>query len=151
MKLQVIIEVNVNDPINKSEILSQLMPATKKFEESLSTLASAELTQILIPSDKIIRDNKIIEIDKVKIDVQSHLVSINNSNIAMTPIEFKLLFTLMSKRGQVQSRESLLSEVWGINPNSNTRTVDVHIKRLRDKLGNGKLIHTISGVGYIIK
>ena len=60
-----------------------------------------------------------------------------------------MLKELVDKRGRVQSRDQLLSEVWGYNAEVNTRTVDTHIKRLREKLGSmGKYVQTIRGVGY---
>ena len=64
-------------------------------------------------------------------------------------LEFKLLNELVDKRGRVQSRDQLLSEVWGYNAEVTTRTVDTHIKRLREKIGPmGKYVQTIRGVGY---
>ena len=60
-----------------------------------------------------------------------------------------MLKELVEKRGRVQSRDQLLSEVWGYNAEVSTRTVDTHIKRLREKLGSmGKYVQTIRGVGY---
>ena len=60
-----------------------------------------------------------------------------------------MLKELVEKRGRVQSRDQLLSEVWGYNAEVTTRTVDTHIKRLREKLGSmGKYVQTIRGVGY---
>jgi two-component system phosphate regulon response regulator PhoB len=67
-------------------------------------------------------------------------------------MEFKLLLTLMSRRGRVQTREKLLDDVWGIEADVYTRTVDTHVKRLREKLGrSGDLIETVVGVGYRFK
>jgi len=64
-------------------------------------------------------------------------------------LEFRLLNELVDKRGRVVSRDQLLSEVWGYNAEVTTRTVDTHIKRLREKLGiMGKYVQTIRGVGY---
>ena len=69
--------------------------------------------------------------------------------ILLTVLEFRLLRELVDKRGRVQSRDQLLSEVWGYNAEVTTRTVDTHIKRLREKLGSmGKYVQTIRGVGY---
>ena len=69
--------------------------------------------------------------------------------IILTALEFRLLRELVDKRGRVQSRDQLLSEVWGYNSEVTTRTVDTHIKRLREKLGSmGKYVQTIRGVGY---
>lgn len=67
----------------------------------------------------------------------------------MRPLEFKLLVTLLGEPGRVFSRAELLAEVWGIRDASSTRTVDVHIKRLRSNLGRAAdLIETVHGFGY---
>lgn len=83
------------------------------------------------------------------IDSESHEVSLNGKNITLTALEFKLLSQLVDRRGRVQSRDQLLSDVWGYSADVTTRTVDTHIKRLREKLGSmGKYVQTIRGVGY---
>ena len=83
------------------------------------------------------------------IDVDSHEVFVNDQSITLTALEFKLLRQLVDRRGRVQSRDQLLSDVWGYSADVTTRTVDTHIKRLREKLGSmGKYVQTIRGVGY---
>lgn len=83
------------------------------------------------------------------IDVDSHEVFVNNELVTLTALEFKLLRQLVDRRGRVQSRDQLLSDVWGYSTDVTTRTVDTHIKRLREKLGSmGKYVQTIRGVGY---
>jgi two-component system phosphate regulon response regulator PhoB len=82
-------------------------------------------------------------------DVDSHEVFVNSEQIILTALEFRLLRQLVDRRGRVQSREQLLSDVWGYSAEVTTRTVDTHIKRLREKLGTmGKYVQTIRGVGY---
>ena len=100
-------------------------------------------------------DNKkdIVEIDRqfgdLKIDVDSHEVYVDGELVNLTALEFKLLIQLVDRRGRVQSREQLLADVWGYSAEVTTRTVDTHIKRLREKLGSmGKYVQTIRGVGY---
>jgi len=86
---------------------------------------------------------------ELKIDVDSHEVFINDDHVSLTALEFKLLHQLVDRRGRVQSRDQLLSDVWGYSSDVTTRTVDTHIKRLREKLGDmGKYVQTIRGVGY---
>lgn len=86
---------------------------------------------------------------ELKIDVDSHEVFVNNEQVSLTALEFKLLRQLVERRGRVQSRDQLLSDVWGYSSDVTTRTVDTHIKRLREKLGGmGKYVQTIRGVGY---
>ena len=100
-------------------------------------------------------DNKkdIVEIDRqfgdLKIDIDSHEVYVDGDLVNLTALEFKLLIQLVDRRGRVQSREQLLADVWGYSAEVSTRTVDTHIKRLREKLGTmGKYVQTIRGVGY---
>ena len=86
---------------------------------------------------------------ELKIDIDSHEVFVNDEPISLTALEFKLLRQLVDRRGRVQSRDQLLSDVWGYSSDVTTRTVDTHIKRLREKLGDmGKYVQTIRGVGY---
>ena len=82
-------------------------------------------------------------------DIESHEVFIDDEEIILTALEFKLLNQLVERRGRVQTRDQLLSDVWGYSSDVTTRTVDTHIKRLREKLGvMGKYVQTIRGVGY---
>ena len=74
---------------------------------------------------------------------------VDSDEVTLTALEFKLLTTLLSRRGRVQSRDRLLSDVWGIDADITTRTVDTHVKRLRTKLGAAAdYIETLRGVGY---
>ena len=83
------------------------------------------------------------------LDPASHTVTVNGGNVTLTIKEFELLRTLMAKPGVVFTRDRLLSEVWGTDYDGETRTVDVHIRTLRQKLGEaGALIGTVRGVGY---
>ena len=85
----------------------------------------------------------------IKVDTAAHRVWINDTEIRFTSLEFRLLVTFIERRGRVQSREVLLDDVWGFDANVTNRTVDTHVKRLREKLGPaGEYIETIRGVGY---
>ena len=98
-----------------------------------------------LPKDIIKRGTLII-------DVPKHKVTVNNKEIELTPIEFKLLVTLIERNGRIQSRDQLLSDVWDRHAEVFTRTVDTHIKRLREKLGKvGDQIETVRGLGYRFK
>jgi two-component system phosphate regulon response regulator PhoB len=89
------------------------------------------------------------ELGPVRLDADSHRCYIDGQEIDLTPLEFKLLATLMSRAGRVQSRERLLSDVWEMSSELETRTVDTHVKRLREKLGAARdLLETVRGVGY---
>jgi len=83
------------------------------------------------------------------VEREAHRVWVNEDEITLTALEFKLLLTLLDRRGRVQDRTRLLDDVWGITADINTRTVDTHVKRLRKKLRvAGRYIETLRGVGY---
>jgi two-component system, OmpR family, phosphate regulon response regulator PhoB len=77
-------------------------------------------------------------------------VTVGDKEVVLTALEFKLLVTLLERRGRVQARGTLLRDVWGFHSEIESRTVDTHVKRLRDKLGTaGRFIETVRGVGYL--
>ncbi len=85
----------------------------------------------------------------IRVDEEAHRAFVGEEEIDLTPIEFKLLTTFMARAGRVQSREQLLSDVWDMSSELETRTVDTHVKRLREKLGPARdLLETVRGVGY---
>jgi two-component system phosphate regulon response regulator PhoB len=85
----------------------------------------------------------------IHVDVDAHRAYVDGAEIQLTPLEFRLLTTLMARLGRVQSREQLLEDVWQMSSEVETRTVDTHVKRLREKLGSGRdLLQTVRGVGY---
>jgi len=93
--------------------------------------------------------DKIIHVGDLLIDLDRHSVSVSDQALQLTSIEFKLLVQLASKRGRVQTREHLLNQVWGYTYEGYARTVDTHIRRLREKLGPyADRIETLRGVGY---
>ena len=86
---------------------------------------------------------------QIRLDPTRHEVQVEGAPVALTALEFRLLRTFLERPGRVQTREVLLSDVWGIEADITTRTVDTHLKRLREKLGPaGELLETIRGVGY---
>lgn len=86
------------------------------------------------------------------VDIPKHKVTVKDKVIELTQMEFKLLVTLMERRSRVQTRDRLLSDVWDMDSSIDTRTIDTHIKRLREKLGKpGSLIETVRGLGYKFK
>lgn len=96
-----------------------------------------------------LEEQKIIQIGNLLIDADRHQVSIQNRVVYLTSTEFKLLYELASRRGRIQTRENLLNKVWGYTYEGYARTVDTHIRRLREKLGSlGEWIETVRGVGY---
>ena len=94
-------------------------------------------------------DDSNIEAGDLRMNLDAHQVFISDEEISLTSLEFRLLKHLLDRRGRVQTRDQLLEEVWGYSSDVTTRTVDTHIKRLREKLlGVGNCIQTIRGVGY---
>jgi len=88
----------------------------------------------------------------IVVDRAATAVTVNGHDVELTPIEYKLLLTLLERRGRVQSRPQLLETVWDAQPDIETRTVDMHVRRLRAKLGGaGDLIETVRGFGYRLK
>jgi len=91
----------------------------------------------------------ILQIQNVSLDIEKHTVAVDGTEVILTYKEFELLHLLMENCGIVLSREKILSLIWGIDFEGETRTVDMHIKTLRQKLGaGGDMIHTVRGVGY---
>ena len=83
------------------------------------------------------------------VDSRTGRVTVGGQPVRLTALEFRLLSTFLDRRGRVQSRDTLLTDVWGMSPEVTTRTVDTHVKRLREKLGRaGDYIETVRGVGY---
>ena len=94
-------------------------------------------------------NEQLLEFGPILMNLDAHEVSINDKVVNLTALEFKLLKHLLKRKGRVQTRDQLLGDVWGYSSEVTTRTVDTHIKRLREKLGEpGNLIQTIRGVGY---
>lgn len=93
-----------------------------------------------------------IHFGPLQIDRQAHRLWVSGKEVALTALEFKLLVTLFERRNRVQTRAGLLEHVWGIHAHISTRTVDAHVKRLREKLGDARdYVETVRGVGYRFK
>jgi len=94
-------------------------------------------------------ERDLLEFGVLRVDVSAHRVWVAERPIELTALEFKLLVTLLERRDRVQSRSVLLDDVWGMDADVTTRTVDTHVKRLREKLQEaGCYIVTVRGVGY---
>jgi two-component system phosphate regulon response regulator PhoB len=97
-------------------------------------------------------EDKVISVGSVVVDTLRHLVTVSGEEVSLTTTEFKLLLTLAVRLGRMQSREHLLREVWGYSHMADSRTVDTHITRLRNKLGTAStMIRTVRGFGYKIE
>lgn len=97
------------------------------------------------------RDEQILSYGAIKLDEKSRKVSVSGNEVELTFKEFELLRFLLTNAGQVMGRDKILSDVWGFDYEGESRTVDMHIKTLRQKLGEaGSLIKTVRSVGYMI-
>ncbi|MCU0665352.1 MAG: response regulator transcription factor [Myxococcota bacterium] len=130
-------EVGADDYVVKPFSVRELMLRIKVMLRRRQTAAAP------VPRGKDVR------FGALRIDVDGHRVWVEDEEIPLTALEFQLLLTLHARRGRVQTRETLLSDVWSIHADVTTRTVDTHIKRLREKLrAAGHFIETVRGVGY---
>ena len=143
-----------------------IMMLTAKAEEidriiGLEFGADDYVTKPFSPREVLLRIKAIMRRGEVKseeepltaglitIDPARHQVSVAGKVVHLTSIEFKLLRTLLQRRGRVQARDRLLNDVWGYESIIDTRTVDTHVRRLREKLGKaGSAIETVRGFGY---
>jgi DNA-binding response OmpR family regulator len=151
-------------------------PATSTIPIIMLTAKASEVDRVLglelgaddyvvkpfSPRELVLRVKKILERGKpaeaakekimfgeLVIDIPRHAVLWKGREIDLTATEFKLLSTLAQRRGRVQSRDALLRDVWGYESMIDTRTVDTHMRRLREKMGPAaKYLDTIRGVGY---
>ena len=108
----------------------------------------SRIKAVLRRSGKV-EDRLDMETSGVRVDVKKHEVTVDGKAVALTLKEFELLEKLMRNEGIVLTRDQLLTEIWGYDFDGETRTVDVHIRTLRQKLGEkGEIIQTVRGVGY---
>ncbi len=158
--------------ILKSDSLTRHIPIlmlTAKAEEidrilGLELGADDYVSKPFSPREIVLRAQAILRRGEAPADAQSfvagpitidgvrHQVSVGGKIVHLTGLEFKLLRTLVQRRGRVQQRDRLLSDVWGYESVIDTRTVDTHVRRLREKLGKaGDAIETVRGFGYRLR
>jgi len=120
---------------------------TKPFSpQELSLRVTALLRRLGSPA---VSGGSTLSAGPVSVDRSAHRVTMDGRELTLTATEYKLLLTLIERRGRVQTRPQLLETVWEAQPDIQTRTVDMHVQRLRSKLGEaGKLIETVRGFGY---
>lgn len=99
-----------------------------------------------------VSSGSVLSAGPIRLDRGAHTVSVDNTEIELTATEYRLLAVLLERRGRVQSRTQLLQDVWDACPDIETRTVDMHVQRLRSKLGSAAdLVETVRGVGYRVR
>ena len=120
---------------------------TKPFSpDELVLRVKAVLRRLQAPA---LAGSRVLKAGPLTVDRSALSVSVDGEPVEVTPIEYRLLLLLLERRGRVQSRPHLLESVWQAQPDLQTRTVDMHVKRLRAKLGRaGDLIETVRGFGY---
>ena len=105
----------------------------------------------ILKRDRRNRSNvqEVLRSSGIEVDIGRHTATLDGHPLVLTLMEFKLLALLMKRKGQAQTREVLLSDVWDVDKSINTRTIDTHVTRLREKLGDaGRFIKTVRGLGY---
>ena len=147
-----------------------LMLTARRDEEDrirgLSLGADDYLTKPFSPQELVLRVSAILRrtraapadsgatltLGALEVDTAAHLVRVGGEPVELTPTEYKLLLLLAERRGRVQDRAHLLESVWEAAPDIQTRTVDMHVQRLRAKLGSaGEMIETVRGFGYRLR
>ncbi len=149
--------------------IAVLMLTARKDEpdriKGLSLGADDYLTKPFSPAELVLRvkailrrtgakaeRDEVLRVGDIAINRSAHTVALGEQAIDLTPTEYKLLILLAERRGRVQGRSNLLQSVWDAAPDIQTRTVDMHVQRLRTKLGRaGDLIETVRGFGYRIR
>lgn len=129
-------EVGADDyvvkPFSTRELVLRVRAILRRSEPAAATDTSNTLT-----------------IGPLRLDFEGHRLWVDGEEIVLTALEFRLLRTLIQRRGRVQTREILLTQVWEMSGDLTTRTVDTHVRRLRKKLGSAAgYIETLRGVGY---
>ncbi len=123
----------VTKPFSVRELILRVRAVLRRSPEPAESKPAAEVTSV----------------GRLTIDPIAHRVTVSGKEVSLTALEFRLLHTLVERRGRVQTRAGLLEDVWEMKGDVTTRTVDTLVKRLREKLGPvGSYVETIRGVGY---
>ena len=135
-------ELGADDYVTKPFSVRELMLRVRALLRRASAAGSTEPDAPAEPGETLLFGD-------LRVDVDGHRVWVADEERTLTALEFRLLTTLLGRKGRVQTRDSLLSEVWGYTAEVTTRTVDTHVKRLRSKIAPlGEYIETVRGVGY---
>ncbi len=122
-------------PFSVREVVLRIAAVLRRSKRDLPAVVSDEA--------------RTVTFSRLRFDRAAHRVWVYDREITLTPTEFKLLCTLFDRRGRVQPRSILLGDIWGISGDVETRTIDTHVRRLREKLAEaGEYIETVRGSGY---
>jgi two-component system, OmpR family, phosphate regulon response regulator PhoB len=125
---------------------------TKPFSPQELVLRVGAILRRVASAPPTAAEGDVLSVGSLRIDRAAMTVDVEGRRVDLTPTEFKLLLTLAERRGRVQARGHLLETVWEAAPDIQTRTVDMHVQRLRSKLGDaGELIETVRGFGYRLR
>jgi len=142
-------EVGADDYVVKPFSVRELLLRVNAVLRGRSGVPAVVTDKRTAPVVPVTKSRRKYAVGPLKVDVDGHYVYVKQNEIHVSAIEMRLLVYLIEHRGRVRSREDLLEDVWGYKPGVSTRTVDTHVKRLRDKLGSaGVLIETVRGTGY---
>ena len=165
--LEVLAELRANEETSAIPVIL----LTAKGEETerirgLETGADDYITKPFSPREVVLRARAVLRrvraeavapgrrlrAGQIELDQQAHLAYVNGVEIDLAPLEYRLLETLLERRGRVQTRRQLLEAAWETTARIETRTVDMHVARLRSKLGEaGRMIETVRGLGYRVR
>ena len=145
------LEVGADDyvvkPFSVRELMLRVEARLKTRRAVLGVAAAGTETRAVGEEEGDEKDQFILR--NLRVDGRAYRLFVNDEELHVSPIEMKLLLFLFRAPGHTRTRRELLTEVWGYHPDVASRTVDTHIKRLRDKLGAaGPLLETVRGVGY---
>lgn len=125
----------ISKPFSMRELVLRVKAILRRTEQASPATRAPERTRTTV--------------GPIRIDPEAHRAYVEGNEVTLTALEFRLLARLMERVGRVQTREQLLEDVWGVTSEIETRTVDTHVNRLRDKLGSAReLLETVRGVGY---
>lgn len=153
------------DPSMRSTAVIMLTARGEEFDRVVGFELGADdyvvkpfsVRELLLRIQAILRRGKpetpssepVVEFGRLRIDRGAHRIWVDGTEVELTALEFRLLVTLYDRKNRVQTRSALLDDVWGIQADITTRTVDTHVKRLREKLeGARDYVETVRGVGY---
>ena len=155
------------DPVTKAIPIIMLTAKAEEIDRVLGLEVGADdyVTKPFSPRELALRISAVLRrslpasesqqqlrVGAISVDADRHHVSTGGKPVRLTAVEFKLLMILMRRPGRVQARDRLLRDVWGYESVIDTRTVDTHVRRLRDKLGKAAdLVETVRGFGYRLK